>query len=271
MRITIFITSVALLLGFADRVPAMSLTESTVLLRNKMALQANSIQKPAPTTTVCYPWKRKILATVFWIGEQPTTNNPVTNSKSSWDASWRDNYGGVDCPNQRRGYLPVGFVPQQNPFYVALPYNDVTMGRTKPEAAKVIPWYKSDFTEPGKSICKGRWIAIHYKGRICFAQWEDCGPFLTDHWQYVFGNERPKPNLNGGAGIDISPAVRDFLGMTGNDKVDWKFVDIGSVSQGPWRRYGENNEFAMKQAEESRAMMQTARVALNDEKQIRRQ
>ena len=33
-----------------------------------------------------------------------------------------------------------------------------------------------------------------------YAQWEDAGPFRTDHWQYVFGNERPKPNLEPGRG-----------------------------------------------------------------------
>jgi hypothetical protein len=43
------------------------------------------------------------------------------------------------------------------------------------------------------------------------------GPFRTDYWQYVFGNERPKLNLNKGAGLDVSPAVRDYLGLSDTD------------------------------------------------------
>src|SRR6478735_1184127 len=92
------------------------------------------------TSTQRYPWKTNIVTTVFWVGEQPTENNPVPNNKSSWDANWTSSYGGYDSPDSgsRRNYLPVNFVPRQNPFYVALPYNDVTHGQFKPEAALVI-------------------------------------------------------------------------------------------------------------------------------------
>jgi hypothetical protein len=31
------------------------------------------------------PWKIGIVTTIFWIGERPTTNNPVPNDRSSWD------------------------------------------------------------------------------------------------------------------------------------------------------------------------------------------
>jgi hypothetical protein len=102
-------------------------------------------------------------------------------------------------------------------------------------------------------VCKGRWIAIKFKDRVCYAQWEDCGPFRTDHWQYVFGNERPKPNLNKGAGLDVSPAVRDYLGMNSTDVTDWKFVDFDEVPTGPWATYGNNNTFVLnKRAENER-------------------
>jgi hypothetical protein len=200
---------------------------------------------PARIDAPTFPWKRRIVTTVFWIGEQPTANNPVPNDKSSWDARWVNSYGGYDNPDpsSRRGYIPAAFIPRQNPFYVALPYNDVNGGRTKPEAAKVIPWFKDTFVRPGASVCKGRWIAIHYRGRIAYAQWEDVGPFRTDHWEYVFGDERPAPNRNGGAGLDISPAVRDYLGMEGNDLADWKFIDVTQVPPGPWRSHGDNNDF----------------------------
>lgn len=195
-----------------------------------------------------YPWKTNIVTTVFWVGEKATKRNPVANHASSWDMKWAANYGGYDDPDpaRRRGFIPANFVPRQNPFYVALPYNDVTRGTTKPEARFVIPWFKQEFERPGKSVCKGRWLAIRKGNRICYAQWEDCGPFRTDHWQYVFGKERPKPNINQGAGLDISPAVRDYLGMkSGKDVCDWKFVELHEVPQGPWARYGDNNHFVM--------------------------
>ena len=83
-------------------------------------------------------------------------------------------------------------------------------------------------------------------GRIAYAQWEDCGPFRTDHWQYVFGDDRPMPNLNQGAGLDVSPAVRDYLGMGTKDVCDWKFVEAKDVPPGPWTKYGDNNTFVLK-------------------------
>ena len=71
------------------------------------------------------------------------------------------------------------------------------------------------------------------------------GTFRTDHWQYVFGNERPKPNLNKGAGLDVSPAVRDYLGLKQTDVTDWRFVDFSEVPRGPWSTLGENNTFVI--------------------------
>ena len=88
-----------------------------------------------------YPWKTNIVTTVFWVGEQAGGNNPVPNYKSSWDFNWTENYGGTDTPDAgaRRNYIPIAFIPKQNPFYCALPYNDVTHGQFKPEAPLVIP------------------------------------------------------------------------------------------------------------------------------------
>src|SRR5439155_14633780 len=100
-----------------------------------------------------YPWKTNIVTTVFWVGEQAGGNNPVPNYKSSWDFNWTANYGGTDSPDPsaRRNYIPVAFVPKLNPFYCALPYNDVTHGQFKPEAPLVIPWFKQTYMGPGQS------------------------------------------------------------------------------------------------------------------------
>jgi hypothetical protein len=194
-----------------------------------------------------YPWKLNIVTTIFWIGERPAANNPVPNNKSSWDPEWAVRYGGYDDPEPsgRRDYRPVNFVPRQNPFYVALPYNDVEGGHTKLEAAGVIPWFKETFARDGQTTLKGHWVAIRHGNRVCYAQWEDCGPFRTDHWQYVFGDERPRPNLNRGAGLDVSPSVRDYLGLHGMDACDWRFVDFRDVPSGPWELYGDNNPFVI--------------------------
>ena len=148
-------------------------------------------------------------------------------------------------PAARHDYIPLSFVPDQNPFYCALPYNDVDQGRFKPEAPTVIPWFKQVHPEPGQSVCKDRWVAIRKGDRICYAQWEDCGPFRTDHFQYVFQNERPTPNASHDAGLSVSPAVRDHLGLAPADVTDWRFVEVSDVPPGPWRNYGENNPFVI--------------------------
>ncbi|MDP0490913.1 MAG: hypothetical protein Q7Q71_07690 [Verrucomicrobiota bacterium JB023] len=184
------------------------------------------------------PWRRGIKATIFWVGEKPTPRNPTPNVASSWDPKWMESYGGYDHPEQRRGYLPKGFFPKQTPFYIALPYNDLDSSlRHQPEAAEVIPWFWKAYKGPGQSVCHGRWVAIHREGRICYAQWRDCGPFTTDDWNYVFKGARPQPNPNGNAGIDLSPAIRDYLKLSGNYLVDWKFVEDYEVPDGPWKNW----------------------------------
>lgn len=190
-------------------------------------------------------WKENIVATTFWIGE-PTSSGSPSNTRSAWDSGWMAHYGGEDAPTHRVDFLPTGFTPRQNPFYIALPYSDVSNGHTKPEAAQIIPWFKSSFSQNGRSILKDRWVAIRRGARVCYAQWEDAGPFRTDHWQYVFGNERPLSNQNHDAGIDLSPAVRDFLNIGGMDSIDWKFVEFSNVPAGPWTRLGDNNPFVQQ-------------------------
>jgi len=199
-----------------------------------------------------YPWKQDIVTTVFWIGERPTRNNPTPNHMSSWDMRWVRNYGGYDdpAPSARNGYIPAAFTPQQNPFYIALPYNDINRAGTKASARAMIPWFNETFYRNGRTVLKGRWLAIRKGGRVCYAQWEDVGPFETDDVDYVFGDARPKTKGNRGVGLDVSPAVRDYLKFDGGyGTVDWRFVDIDEVPDGPWRQWGTNNPFATHLAE----------------------
>ena len=208
-----------------------------------------------------YSWRKEIVTTVFWIGEKPSANNPVPNRSSSWDKDWTKNYGGFDDPNpaKRSNYIPVNFTPRQNPFYCALPYNDKASTGHRSEAASVVPWFKEAYQGPAVSVCKGHWVAIRRGNKTVYAQWEDAGPFRTDHWQYVFGNERPKPNLNKGAGLDVSPAVRDYLGLNETDVTDWKFVDFSEVPHGPWARFGDNNTFVINERQSGRQVVEAKR------------
>jgi hypothetical protein len=202
-------------------------------------------------------WKENIIATTFWIGEPARSGSP-SNTHSAWDSGWMAHYGGEDSPTRRVDFWPTRLTPRQNPFYIALPYSDVSNGHTKPEAAQIIPWFKSSFSQNGRSILKDRWVAIRRGARVCYAQWEDAGPFRTDHWQYVFGNERPLSNQNHDAGIDLSPAVRDFLNIGGMDSVDWKFVEFSNVPAGPWTRLGDNNPFVQQIRNSTSTMVRRA-------------
>ncbi len=241
------------------------LSEDLMMNLDSIAFTPRHLSSPPPKAGERYPWKRQIVTTVFWIGEAPSGNNPVPNRSSSWDKDWARSYGGFDDPSpaHRSEYLPVKFTPRQNPFYCALPYNDKASTGHRPEAPRVVPWFKEAYQGPGISTCKGRWIAIRKGNRTVYAQWEDAGPFRTDHWQYVFGDERPKPNLNKGAGLDVSPAVRDYLGLEETDVTDWKFVDFSEVPRGPWSKVGENNTFVINDRKAGGAVVKAKGGAFN--------
>jgi hypothetical protein len=205
----------------------------------QVASKARLVEElPASWDSTEHPWRRNIRATLFWVGEKATPRNPTPNDASSWDPTWQESFGGVDSPTQREGYCPHAFIPQQTPFYIALPYNDLLPGSGhKAEAAEVIPWFWKLHDGPTKSVCHGRWLALHRDGRICYAMWRDAGPFATDDWSYVFGDERPQKNPNRNAGIDVSPAVRDYLELSDDYLLDWKFVEDFEVPDGPWKNW----------------------------------
>jgi len=206
----------------------------------------DKIEPPLPIATPGrpfpgrYPWKSNIVTEVFWVGQ------PWSGTSSAWDPEWKRHYGGIDNPrpSARHNYIPIAFTPRQNPFYCELPYNDVNAGTTKPEAALVIPWFKAIYHKNGQSVCRSRWVEIRNQaGKTCYAQWSDCGPGGTDQWQYVFGNQIPAANSMHGAGLGVSPAVRDYLGLTELDVTSWRFVDYPDVPSGAWSNYGVNNDF----------------------------
>jgi hypothetical protein len=190
-----------------------------------------------------YPWHLSVEASCFWVGEPARPGDPG-NLRSAWDPDWLHSYGGVDAPNRRSAFCPAAFIPKLNPFYVALPVTDVLSGHTVPEAAAWIPWFKEAFTRDGVSVLKDRWVAIKHNGRTCYAQLEDVGPYYTDCWSYVFGADLPRPHPNNAAGIDVSPAVRDYLELNGEDVTDWRFVS--TPPPGPWLNFGESTTLARR-------------------------
>jgi len=193
-----------------------------------------------------YYLHRDIMTTYFYVGEhEPTRSGILDNRSSSWTGNWVGSFGDVDHPEKRDGYFPEGFMPDENPFYVALPYNDLTSNGYKQDIRSIIPWTKDHpYTEKAwpYSFCKNRWIRIIYKDRVCYAQWEDVGPYETDDWQYVFGGSRPKNSRGNGAGLDISPACLFYLGMADNGLAHWQFVDSEDVPEGPWKKIVTTSE-----------------------------
>ena len=184
-----------------------------------------------------YPLHKETSVTIFWIGEDGSEENGyIPNIQSAWDDRWKLHYGGMDDPYDRRQYFPASFTPSENPFYFALPYNDFDdNGERKVSAAHVIPWAKEKQWGAMESMCKNRWIKIVKGEKAVYAQWEDVGPFGEDDAEYVFGNASAQNTINDHAGLDVSPAVRDYLGLSDIDKVDWRFIDADKVPDGPWK------------------------------------
>jgi hypothetical protein len=206
-------------------------------------------------STVSYPLHTGVTATVFWVGEPRGRGSSEDNSVSAWDDEWLKHYGGADDPHTVRlasnDYFPTRFVPRENPFYVDLPYDDFDdRGRPRGDRMRVVPWARRDAAKAdaarrrGKpfSLLKNRWLRLSRAGRVCYAQWEDSGPYVYDDARYVFGpdDRRPRNRLARNAGLDVSPAVRDCLGFAGlnNDenRVGWQFVSANDVPDGPWKR-----------------------------------
>ena len=176
---------------------------------------------------------KSTMTTYFFVGEPADSSNDfIANDQSYWDDSWQKHFGGVDDPQDRCGYRPCGFTPKENPFYAALPYGEYDPQGDMKASAEQVPWYQPKLSP----LLKNHWIEIQHAGHTCFAQWEDVGPNNEDDFAYVFGSAPNPVNTFGEkAGLDVSPAVWDCLGMTDNDITSWRFVDASEVSDGPWK------------------------------------
>ena len=201
------------------------------------AITGCSDSPDGPSGTSEYPLHQGITSTLFWVGEPGSAaNKNIPNIASAWDDMWMQNFGGVDSPDHRNDYAPALFVPRENPFYVALPFNDFdAQGVHKSDLASYVPW-ASGQDDPANSLLKNRWIKIRKGDKTAYAQWEDVGPFGEDDWPYVFSSSAPRNAINQHAGLDVSPAVRDYLALADIDQVDWQFIDSAQVPAGPWQQ-----------------------------------
>jgi hypothetical protein len=187
-----------------------------------------------------YPWRTNIITTEFWIGEGDTPISRTTNEASAWDLEWRSSNSGSDNPYNRNGYASGGHASTVNPFYVALPFNDLAF---PDKAHDWLPrgWHRPN--EDGKQVsaCQHRWLEIkNAQGDICYAQWEDVGPLGYEDVEYVFGGARPVGLGDNHAGLDVSPAVSDYLHITDRNRyTSWRFVDDIDVRPGPWLKLDE--------------------------------
>ncbi|HZQ34998.1 MAG TPA: hypothetical protein VFD32_03630, partial [Dehalococcoidia bacterium] len=233
---------------------ALSFAGGAIVLTPGAAAPPGS-QPAAPPTGGTYPWHTNIVATVFWVGEvfDPSAADG-SQVVSAYDDAWQQHYGGCDgavvggqCQttptDAANGYFPAQMTPRENPFYLDLPYADFDGDRPRTNRTQVVPWARGQPDPgPGVSLMKNRWVKLVRNGRTCYGQIEDAGPGQYDDVAYVFGADdaRPRNRRFNGAGMDVSPALRDCLGFQGLDtdenRVDWQFVEAADVPTGPWSR-----------------------------------
>jgi len=202
-------------------------------LEGKLKIPSD-VDSPAKEAAIQYPWKSSVIVDVFYIGKDG-------NVSSAWDKDWVKTNGGIDSPDNRNGYAVAGHASKVNPFYVALPFNDLA----HPELVEDwVPrsWRRASGNGQPVSACKDRWVWIKtVDGRNCFAQWEDAGPGADDDVEYVFGSGLPKDKHK--PALSVSPGVADYLGLSHDNKnpslVSWRFVDNADVRPGAWLKYDE--------------------------------
>jgi hypothetical protein len=199
-----------------------------------------------------YPVHDQVQTTWFNVGgvDDPQGGQETQNVASAWDDQWATHFGGCDgvgplgprcIPEQRvagNGYFPRQMTPKENPFYVALPFDDANDDLAFARRTS-IPWaadgaYAGRLGDRSISLMKNRWVAVSGPtGRACYAQVEDAGPWYYHDFAYVFSAAAParRPSL------DVSPSVFSCLGVSldqGVTTTSWRFVD--APPPGPWTR-----------------------------------
>ena len=156
-----------------------------------------------------YPLHTDVVATTFWVGEifDPKASDG-SQVISTYDSQWLAHYGGCDgivvnggCQTEVRtaanGYFPTSMTPQENPFYLDLPFDDVNDPGAFARRASVIPWandpgYAGRADDPSFSYMKNRWVEITKGDRTCYAQIQDAGPGQYNDAEHVFGTDNER-------------------------------------------------------------------------------
>jgi len=142
------------------------------------------------------------------------------------------------CSTERRTaenhHSPTSTAPRQDPFYLDLPFDDVSDPAAAAQRSGVVPWadeprYATVLADPDRSLVKDRWVAVRKDGRTCCGQVQDAGPGVYDDAAHVCGSDdvRPANRRYNGAGTDVSPALDGCLGFADQD---------ADVPPGPWTR-----------------------------------
>lgn len=190
--------------------------------------------QPAPSASPAAPVVlKKAKGTVYWVGEAASEDNGwIQNTDSVYQYGknhWLKHHG---CADDERKPCTTG---KENPFYCALPINDFKDESPNPKVrSRVPPEWRLDGPV---SWIKNRWVHIRAKGKDAYCQIEDGGPFGEEDVNWVFGDAlKPLSKVNQSAGIDLSPAAANFLGVSGVYDIEWRLVlDQKDVPPGPWR------------------------------------
>src|SRR5664279_26752 len=157
-----------------------------------------------------YPMHTNIVSTTFWVGEIFNSGPDGSQVISTYDGRWYSHFGGCDgkivknkCQTEPRtaanNFFPTSMTPEQNPFYLDLPFDDINDRTAYKERCSVVPWAN----DPGSignckdqdfSYMKNRWVQLTGpNGRTCYGQVEDAGPGQYHDANYVFGSANAQP------------------------------------------------------------------------------
>jgi hypothetical protein len=86
--------------------------------------------------------------------------------------------------------------------------------------------------------------SINASASDCLKAWELRNNFTPEPsvWER---NPHPADSCISSAGLNVSLAARDYLGPSPTDATDCQFIEVRDIPPGPWRNYGDNNQFVI--------------------------
>lgn len=195
------------------------------------------VVEPIPTASPSAPAPvvfKKTKGTVFFVGEAASEDNGYiqnTDSVYQWGSNhWLKHHGCADTEKK-----PCD--GKENSFYVAVPATDMKDEEANPKVRKAMPAAWLVGATNAESSMKNRWVVVRANGKVGYGQIQDAGPFGEEDVEWVFGSAtKPKSKANSYAGIDLSPALANHLGVSGVYDVEFALViDANDVPPGPWR------------------------------------